>query len=170
MCFDRRVGGEADEVFEEIVGELDYPMLIVTAAAGDELAGCLVGFATQTSISPPRFLVCLSRKNRTYRVARTAPALGVHFLTADADDLAELFGGETGDEVDKFDRVEWTAGPHGTPLVERCRNRFVGRVLERLPAGDHTAFLLEPIAAEQGESVRPFPFHRAKRIDPGHEA
>ena len=159
-----------DEAFDAIVGELDYPMLIVTAAAGDERAGCLVGFATQTSISPPRFLVCLSEKNRTFRVARDATALGVHFLGADSDDLAELFGGETGDEVDKFDRVDWHPGPEGAPLLDRCRNRFVGRIAERLPAGDHTAFLLEPIAAERGEEVRPFPFHRAKVIDPGHEA
>ena len=162
--------GATDQTFDAIVGELDYPMLIVTAAAGDKLAGCLVGFATQTSISPPRFLVCLSEKNRTYRIARHASALGIHFLTTDDGDLAELFGGETGDEVDKFARVEWRAGEEGAPLIERCRNRFVGRVLERLPAGDHTAFLLEPIMAERGEEVRPFPFHRAKRIEPGHEA
>jgi len=161
---------EPGEAFEDIVGELDYPMLIVTAAAGDELAGCLVGFSTQTSISPQRFLVCLSENNRTHRVARGADALGVHFLAADSDDLAELFGGETGDEVDKFSRVEWTRGEHGTPLLDRCRHRFVGRILEAIDAGDHTAFLLEPVFAERGEEVRPFPFHRAKRIDPGHEA
>jgi flavin reductase (DIM6/NTAB) family NADH-FMN oxidoreductase RutF len=158
------------QAFEEIVGELDYPMLVVTVAAGGERGGCLVGFATQASIDPPRFLVCLSENNRTYRIARQAEALGVHFLAVDDEDLAQLFGGETGDEVDKLARVEWSAGPYGTPLLQRCRNRFVGRVLTRCPVGDHVAFLLEPIFAERGEEVRPFPFHRAKRIDPGHEA
>jgi flavin reductase (DIM6/NTAB) family NADH-FMN oxidoreductase RutF len=164
------VSAPPHDAFDEIVGELDYPMLIVTAAGGDDVGGCLVGFATQTSIDPPRFLVCLSENNRTYRIARGAPVLGVHFLAADDEDLARLFGGETGDEVDKFARVEWRPGPEGVPLLERCRNRFVGRVLDRRPVGDHVAFLLEPIAAERGEDVRPFPFHRAKRIDPGHEA
>src|SRR4051794_41781759 len=52
----------------ELIDELDYPMFIVTVAAGGERAGCLVGFATQCSINPPRFLVCLSDKNRTFRV------------------------------------------------------------------------------------------------------
>jgi len=34
--------------FETIVGRLDYPMLVVTTTGSDgELAGCLVGFATQ---------------------------------------------------------------------------------------------------------------------------
>ena len=162
--------GSPQEAFEEIVGELDYPMIVVTAAAGGRRAGCLVGFATQCSISPPRFAVYLSEKNRTYRVAREADALGVHFLSTEDGDLARLFGGETGDEVDKFAGIQWREGAAGTPLIERCRNRFVGRVLERRTAGDHVAFLLEPIEAERGAAVRPFPFHRAKRIDPGHDA
>ena len=158
------------QVFESLVGELEYPMLIVTTASGDERAGCLVGFATQTSIDPGRFLVCLSKRNRTYRLAGDAEVLVVHFLPRDREDLAELFGGETGDETDKFARCEWRPGPGGAPVVDGCANWFAGRILERLDLGDHTGFLLDPIEAERGEELRPFPFHRARRIDPGHEA
>src|SRR5215218_9524111 len=104
-------------------------MFIVTACADGERSGCLVGFATQTSIDPGRFLVCLSRSNRTYRVGCAAELLGVHFVPAQEAGLAELFGGETGDEVDKFARCEWRPGPSGTPLLAACPNRFVGRVL-----------------------------------------
>jgi len=158
------------DTFNALVSELDYPMFVVTTANGSERSGCLVGFATQSSIDPPRFLVCLSKQNRTYRVAREADVLAVHFLPADAGDLAELFGGETGDEIDKFARCEWTAGPGGVPLLDRCRNRFAGRVLERTDAGDHVAFVLEPVTAEKEHAGGQFPFHRAKRIEPGHEA
>jgi flavin reductase (DIM6/NTAB) family NADH-FMN oxidoreductase RutF len=158
------------QIFNALVSELDYPMFVVTGIAGGERVGCLVGFATQCSIGPPRFLVCLSKQNRTYRVARNAELFAVHFLPADAEDLAELFGGETGDRVDKFDRCEWTEGPGGVPLLERCRNRFVGRVVGGADAGDHVAFVLEPVAAEKGHPGDQFPFHRAKRIEPGHEA
>ena len=59
-------------------------MFIVTARAGDERLGCLIGFATQTSIDPPRFAVGLSRKNRTHRRGRDSPALAVHCVRADA--------------------------------------------------------------------------------------
>jgi len=160
----------AGATFDALVGDLDYPMIIVTACAGGERSGCLIGFATQTSIDPSRFLVCLSQKNRTYRVAVRAELLAVHFVPAEAGELAELFGGETGDEVDKFARCAWRPGPGGTPLLDRCPNRFVGRVLARLDAGDHDVFLLEPVMAEKGTSSDEFTFHRAKRIEPGHEA
>jgi flavin reductase (DIM6/NTAB) family NADH-FMN oxidoreductase RutF len=157
------------ETFNAIVGDLEYPMFIVTARAGDEPLGCLVGFATQTSIDPPRFAVCLSHKNRTFRRGRDAPVLGVHCVPADAEDLARLFGGETGDKVDKFARVEWHEGPEGVPLLDRCTNWFAGRVLARLDAGDHDLFLLAPVAGEAAAEEE-FTFHRAKRIEPGHEA
>jgi flavin reductase (DIM6/NTAB) family NADH-FMN oxidoreductase RutF len=152
------------------VGGLEYPMFIVTARAGDEPLGCLIGFATQTSIDPPRFAVCLSHNNRTFRRGRDADHLGVHCVPEHATELAELFGGETGDEVDKFARAAWREGPEGVPLLDDCPNRFVGRILERLDFGDHVGMVLEPFVAEEDERSGQLGFHRAKRIDPGHEA
>ena len=150
-------------------GELDYPMFIVTAAANGERSGCLIGFATQASIDPARFVVCLSDKNRTYRVAQGTDVLGVHVVPADRDDLARLFGSLTGDEIDKFERCAWHDGPEGVPILDDCPNWFAGRVLQRLDAGDHQAQLLEPIAVGAGPASQ-LSFHRAKRLEPGHEA
>jgi flavin reductase (DIM6/NTAB) family NADH-FMN oxidoreductase RutF len=159
-----------EEAFNALVGDLEYPMFIVTAKPGDEPLGCLVGFATQTSIHPPRFLVCLSHVNHTFRRGRDAGHLGVHCVPEGAAGLAELFGGETGDAVDKFARVAWRESAEGVPLLDDCSNRFVGRVVARMDAGDHTAFLLEPVAAEHAGGEGEFTFHRAKRIAPGHPA
>lgn len=155
--------------FEDLGGHLDYPMFVVTAAADGARAGCLVGFASQCSIDPARFMVFLSDKNHTHRVALSSAALGVHVVPEDAEDLARLFGEETGDEIDKFERCEWEPGPHGVPLLTQCGDRFTGMVLERRPVGDHTAFLLEPLDVEtDGGSF--FPFRRAQEFEPGHEA
>jgi flavin reductase (DIM6/NTAB) family NADH-FMN oxidoreductase RutF len=161
---------DAGSAFQALVGNLEYPMFIVTARADGEPLGCLVGFATQTSIDPPRFAVCLSHNNRTYRQGRDTEQLGVHAVPEDAAALAELFGGETGDEVDKFARCAWHEGPGGVPILDECESWFVGRVLWRHDAGDHDLFLLDPVAAENAADIGEFTFHRAKRIDPGHEA
>ncbi len=155
--------------FQSLVTQLDYALFIVTTAHGDERAGCLIGFASQVSIHPPRFLACLSIKNATYRVARRAETMVVHFVPQEAEDLALLFGGETGDEVDKFERCRWRPGPDGTPILTELENWFAGRILERFDLGDHWGFLLEPIEGQSGRSRESLTFRRAKWIEPGHE-
>jgi flavin reductase (DIM6/NTAB) family NADH-FMN oxidoreductase RutF len=163
-------GGPTEQAFHALVGDLDYPMYIVTAADGERRDGCLVGFATQTSVSPPRFLVCLSSRNLTYEIACRTEVLGVHLVPHDAGDLARLFGSQSGHDVDKLERCEWRPGPGGVPILAECENWFAGRVLERVPAGDHDAFLLEPVAAERGRPATELTFRRAKRMEPGREA
>jgi flavin reductase (DIM6/NTAB) family NADH-FMN oxidoreductase RutF len=158
-----------EETFVELAAGLDYLMIVVTATSQAGPAGCLVGFSTQCSVDPPRYLVCLSDKNRTARVAAQATVLAVHFLTAEDRDLARLFGGETTDETDKFARCAWTPGPEGVPILDRCRRWFAGRVLQRSDLGDHVGFLLEPIAARnEGESDALW-FQQVKDLEPGHE-
>ena len=160
----------AEETFQRLVAQLDYPMFIATVAAAGERAGCLIGFATQSSIHPPRFLAGISDKNRTFRVAKDADSMAIHLVPEDAGELAELFGGETGDEVDKFERTGWREGPEGVPLLDGCPNRFVGRIVERIDFGDHVGMVLEPFFVEADEESAQLGFHRARRIEPGHEA
>ena len=64
----------------EFMGRLDGPVFIVTAAAGQQSAGCLAAFVTPCSMQPPRLLACLSTANHTYGIARHFEVLRVKFL------------------------------------------------------------------------------------------
>src|SRR3546814_18299938 len=106
--------------FDEIVAAMDTAMVVVTVADGDERDGCLVGFHSQCSIEPPRYVVWLSRANRTFEMASRATHLAVHPLAADTHPLDAHCGGETGDEDSKEElRVgeTWvgTGRPWGAP-------------------------------------------------------
>ena len=54
---------------DALMEQVDYPLLIVTCQRDGEMSGCVVGFSTQASISPSRYLVCLSHTNRTFEIA-----------------------------------------------------------------------------------------------------
>jgi flavin reductase (DIM6/NTAB) family NADH-FMN oxidoreductase RutF len=154
--------------FERLMDQLDYSLFIVTVADGAERSGCLVGFASQVSIHPPRFLICLSNKNHTFELARRASSLIVHFVPEQAEGMAVLFGSQTGDETDKFAQCEWSEGPGGAPVLSALPDWFAGRILERIDFGDHRGFVLEPIAGKTHRSGSPLTFRRAKWIEPGH--
>jgi flavin reductase (DIM6/NTAB) family NADH-FMN oxidoreductase RutF len=146
-------------------------MYIVTAIGrGGERAGCMIGFATQCSIKPPRFLACVSKENRTFDVVREADAVVVHFLGSAQRELAELFGGETGDEVDKFELCDWSEGPWGIPVLAAVPGWFGGRVLDRLDLGDHLGLWVEAVAAEDRGGELDLGFQAVKPIEPGHPA
>ena len=157
--------------FDAIVAGLEYPMIVVTVAAGDERAGCLVGFATQCSIDPARYAVFVSKRNRTARVAEGARTMVVHFLRARDIALAHLFGEETGDEVSKFDRCPWHPGPDDTPVLEGC-DWFAGTVLQRLDTGDHVLHLLD--VTDDGEASSAdepqLGFQAVRDFEAGHHA
>jgi flavin reductase (DIM6/NTAB) family NADH-FMN oxidoreductase RutF len=154
--------------FERLVATLDYPLYVATTSVQDQQAGCLIGFATQCSIHPPRFLACISKKNHTLVLARRAAILAVHILEEEHRDIARLFGGETGDEVDKFARVRWHYA-HGVPILDACERWFAGSVLEQLDLGDHVGFLLEPLDTEQSATSEQLTFQQARDIEPGHK-
>jgi flavin reductase (DIM6/NTAB) family NADH-FMN oxidoreductase RutF len=156
--------------FERLVGHLDYPMYVVTAAHGADRAGCLVGFVTQSSIDPPRLIVCISKANETFRIASQAEVLGVHFLGRDNQELAELFGEKSGDWTDKFAQCKWQEGPNDVPVLLGVSGWVAGRVLERLDAGDHAAHLLEPIDAGVAVDGPPLMLSQVADLEPGHPA
>jgi flavin reductase (DIM6/NTAB) family NADH-FMN oxidoreductase RutF len=126
---------------------------VVTTAVDEHRAGCLVGFHSPCGIEPPRYAVWISKANHTYRIGVFAERFAVHFLHRGDLDLAALFATTSGDDVDKFARCAWTAGPDGVPLLDGSTDRFVGRRLALLDAGaDHVCVVLEPVSVDHAPS------------------
>jgi flavin reductase (DIM6/NTAB) family NADH-FMN oxidoreductase RutF len=157
-------------LFDRLAGSLDAPTIVVTTTDGVERSGCLVGFHTQCSIEPPRWLVGISQENHTLRVARSARYLAVHLLRADQRALAELFGGATEDTVDKFARCAWRPGPGDVPILAGC-DWLVGRIMLRVDLGDHEGHLLDVVDVGSEHAAAPqLGFQAVKDIRPGHPA
>jgi len=142
----------APSAFDTIAAAVNPPMVVVTARADDEMDGCLVGFSTQCSIDPTRYLVCLSKANRTYEIACEATNLVVHLLPDNAIGLwlARIFGELTADAADKLSMCAWGPGPNGAPVIASC-DWFGGAILDRVDLGDHVGFVLD---VDSGNATR----------------
>ncbi len=162
---------QGTEAFDKLVALLNYPMFVVTTQANGTPAGCLVGFASQTSIHPPRFMVGLSQRNHTFRVARDASHLAVHVFDHEHLDVVELFGSQTSDKVDKFNRCAWHRGPEEMPILDDAAAWFVGAILERFSLGDHVGHLLTPVGGSPPTELDTWvSFADVHELEPGHEA
>jgi flavin reductase (DIM6/NTAB) family NADH-FMN oxidoreductase RutF len=167
----KALSGADEKAYECLVSHLDGPMFVVTVTSGDRRAGCLVGFATQCSLHPPRWYVGISKVNRTFDVAVAARVAVVHALGPANDELARLFGGETGDDIDKFSRCAWRPGPDGqTPVLTACPRWFAGEIVDRFDPGDHLGLVLAPIVAECADHGRQLGKQALLDLSPGHPA
>ncbi|WP_155770263.1 flavin reductase family protein [Mycobacterium asiaticum] len=149
---------------------MNNAMAVVTTKAGDHRSGCLVGFSTQVNIHTPKLLVGISKANHTFTVAAGSEHLAVHLLSQRDTGLAELFGGETEDEIDKFARCAWHSGPKGMPILDDAVAWMVGATLDRIDFGDHVGYLLEPVEMWFAEGVSDvLHFLDVIDVEPGHE-
>jgi len=162
--------GATLDAFDDVMGGLDSPMMIVTVAHHGERSGCLVGFGSQASIHPGRFGVWVSKANHTHRLAMQADVLAVHFPSPGDRPLAELFGTTTGDRVDKFARCRWHDGPEGVPVLDDLTRWFAGRVVDRVDTGDHTLVVLAPIEAAAGPWSSQLGLQQVLDLEAGHSA
>lgn len=160
------------ERFDALMESLDGPILVVTTNDGAERAGCVVGFHNQSSIEPNRYSVWLSKANRTYRVAAFADRMALHFLGPTHHELAKLFGGATGDDIDKFAHCEWTAGPGGVPLLDGVPNRIIGHKVSLVDdvTADHVCVTLAPEEVAISQRYSPLRLSAIADIEPGHDA
>ncbi len=155
---------------EAITSAANYPIYVVTAFADGEMSGCVAGFVTQSSMDPVRFIICVSRANHTYPVARRSEGLALHLLGSDQRDVASLFGETTGDVVDKFADVSWSTGVTGAPRLTECAAWIEGLVMGSFDAGDHEAFVVAVLDGGSGPHEGRLMLEDVSDFEPGHPA
>ncbi|MGK5518084.1 flavin reductase family protein [Micromonospora sp. URMC 107] len=121
-------------------------------------AGFTATSFTSVSLDPPLVSFCLGTASSSWPVFARAEHVAVHLLGAHQREAARVFA--TGG-IDRFAAYpHWTPGPFGVPLLSGVLARLLCRVAHRVPAGDHTLFVAEPLALGGGEDGDPLIHHR----------
>ncbi len=155
--------------FGALISAADEPLLVVTTGSANTLAGCLVSFHCQSSMSPQQYCLWLSKANQTYRVGLAATHFGVHFLTRDNVALAKHFGTKSGDEVDKFADIDFEMSQYGVPLLSECANRMVVERISVLDdGGDHVCLTAGVKSANATDNFAPLRTSHIGNLQPGH--
>lgn len=158
-------------VFDDLMAMLDSPVFVVTTQTEGRPSGCLISFATQTSVRPPSFMVVIPRSSGACDAARRSEHLAVHVLARHQVGLAELFDGETDDEADRFAHCSWRAGPNEMPILDEAIAWFVGKTAYWIDIADHVAYIVEPVAGWVPDAYEDVLYlSDLDDPEPGHEA
>ncbi len=147
----------ASTTIAALLGRLDPPLWIVTAAHDNRQGGLVATNVTSASIVPdlPRMVVGLARQHHTWELVEASGAFTLHLLGPTNLDWVWRFGLASGRERDKLADLAWTPGPTG-PILAGALGWLACRVEARFDTGDRTLFLAEIIDAggeAQGEPL-----------------
>jgi flavin reductase (DIM6/NTAB) family NADH-FMN oxidoreductase RutF len=115
---------------------------------------------SSVSLEPPLVLVCIATRSAVHETFFSASYFGINILSECQRNLSSQFA-RSGE--DRFEGVNWTPGPLGSPWIDGALAQFECRTFERRPAGDHTIFLGEVEATRTSVGAPLLYFSRAYR-------
>jgi len=139
---------------------LKFPEQVVIALAKDEAGKCnpiTLGWAMQTSISPPMLAISIGLGRYSHDVFHRAGEFVIAMPSADQQAETLFYGTKSGRDVDKLEAFGAALAPageiEGVLLADAVAN-FECRKVGELLTGDHTIFVGEVVRSHVNEVER----------------
>ncbi len=122
---------------------LGYGLYVVTSNDGKKDNGLIVNTVTQVTSTPNRIAVTINKENYSHHVIKQTGKMNVNCLTVDAPfQVFEVFGFQSGRNVDKFADCEPLRSDNGLVFLPRHINSFLSLKVEQyLDLDTHGMFL-----------------------------
>ncbi|WP_030610690.1 flavin reductase family protein [Streptomyces sclerotialus] len=133
---------------------------VITAQGRRAPVGFTATSLTSVAAEPPLVSFGVGTGSSSWPVIAEAEYVGVHILGEDQEELAATFA-RSG--ADRFAApTSWRTGPQGVPVLDGVLAWLVGRVVARVPAGDHRIVLAEVVVGDPTGHGRPLVYHQGR--------
>jgi flavin reductase (DIM6/NTAB) family NADH-FMN oxidoreductase RutF len=122
---------------------------VVSANIEGQRVATTIGSLVSLSLEPPLVGISVGRDVSLHELLRTAGAFGVSILRGDQADTAAHFARGVPPLV-LWDNVRVRDGETGAPLLADALGWIECRLWKRYEAGDHSIFVGEVVAVEEG--------------------
>lgn len=145
--------------FRRVLGHFPTGVVVVTSLRPDgEPCGLTVNAFCSVSLVPPLVLVCVEIDADSHDCIRESGFFAASVLDETrGEGLSRRFA--TGRSEEKFRGVAYREETTGAPVLEAAIAWVDCRVTQAVPAGDHTVFLGEVVAADAREG-QPLVYYR----------
>jgi len=131
---------------------------VITARGDAGPVGFTATSLTSVSAEPPLLSFGISTGASSWPAIAESDHVGVHILGEHQRELAATFA-RSG--ADRFGApTGWREGPNGVPVLDDVLAWVVGRVVARVPAGDHRIVLAEVLLGDPAGPGRPLLYHQ----------
>uniref|UniRef100_A0AAU3H4L1 Flavin reductase family protein n=1 Tax=Streptomyces sp. NBC_01401 TaxID=2903854 RepID=A0AAU3H4L1_9ACTN len=150
----------APELLRSVFRQHAAGVAVITAAGAAGPVGFTATSLSSVAAEPPLVSFGVGTSSSSWPAVSETEYVGVHILGEAQHDLAATFA-RTG--ADRFGpATDWRSGPEGVPLLGGVVAWLVGRVVARVPAGDHRIVIAEVVAGDPSEGGRPLVYHQGR--------
>ncbi len=111
---------------------IGYGLYVVTSNDGKKDNGLIVNTVTQVTNTPNRIAVTISKDNYSHHIIKQTGKMNVNCLTTEAPfKVFEVFGFQSGRNVDKFEGCEPLSSDNGLVVLPRYINSFMSLKVEQ---------------------------------------
>lgn len=128
---------------------------VLTARDGAHAHGMTVNSFTSVSLEPPLVLVSIERNTRTYGLVEQARAFAISILGEHQAELSDHFAGRNTEITDRLDGWPTFTAVTGAPILRDNIGYLDCVVVAAHPAGTHTLFIAEVVAAQAASDAAP---------------
>ncbi len=132
--------------------------VITTKDATGKPFGLTANAFSSLSLDPPLLLVCVDKKVDCYACFDESKVFVVNFLAREQEELSTRFATKG---IEKFERVSYTLGSLGVPLLDGALAHLECKVAAGYEGGDHTIYTGE-VQTIATADVKPLLFYQGK--------
>ncbi|WP_432097810.1 flavin reductase family protein [Streptomyces sp. WAC 04229] len=147
-----------DDLLRSVFRRHAAGVAVITASGAAGPAGFTATSLTSVSARPPLLSFGIGTGSSSWPAVSAAEYVGVHVLGEHQQELAATFARSGADRF--AEPTAWREGPHGVPLLDGVLAWLVGRVVGRVPAGDHRIVLAEVLTGDPSGAGGPLLYHR----------
>ncbi|MFI6854349.1 flavin reductase family protein [Streptomyces sp. NPDC050416] len=133
---------------------------VITARGDTGPVGFTATSLASVSAEPPLLSFGIGTGSSSWPVIATAGHVGVHILGEHQQELAATFARSGADRF--APPTVWRDGPEGVPVLDGVPAWLVGRVVARVPAGDHWIVIAEVVHGDDAGTGRPLLYHQGR--------
>jgi len=128
------------EAFKKALRGWTSGVTVVTSRSGDKVHGMTVSAFSSVSADPPLVLVCANRSSTTHGIIEEGGLFTVNILASHQQDVSNVFASSK-HEDSRLQRVGWTEGETGAPLIDQALASLECRVASTHHEGSHTIYI-----------------------------
>jgi flavin reductase (DIM6/NTAB) family NADH-FMN oxidoreductase RutF len=141
--------GPDPELFREVFGRFATGVAVITSSGPGGSGGLTANAICSLSLEPLLALVCFENNARTLSIVREAGRFGVNVLSADQEEVAEVFASKL-PESEKLEGIVHRFRD-GVPIIDGALSWVVCTLTELIAGGDHTIAIGEVVSMGLGD-------------------